>query len=475
MKRKFKMFHREELEKMSFILVREIAKEIGVKSPNSKTKIVLIDEILLIQEGKLAPCEPSKKGAPRKSKKIDLTPYYIPLDIDDYTKYNDPDIGKLVLNDVVDLDNMEVEGVLEFFPEGYAFMRAKNYEKSNEDAYVSIQNIKTLGLRKGDKIKGVARAGDYGDRPALKEILFVNGEKATEVKDRPNFDDLMPCYPNQRLKLEISNDKCLSRRVIDLFAPIGKGQRGLIVAPPKTGKTTLLKQIAQSIEKNHKEVELIVLLIDERPEEVTDIKNSIKSEVVYSTFDRNPDHHVKVAELVISRAKRLVEHGKDVVVLMDSLTRLARAYNTTIESSGKTLSGGLDPTALYGPKKIFGSARNIENGGSLTIISTALIDTGSRMDDVIYEEFKGTGNLEIHLSRELSYKRVFPAIDIEKSGTRKEELLLTETELATAYKLRRILSSKSGDVESLLQMISKTKNNKDLESKIDAWMKLYEN
>ena len=473
MARKFKYFSEEELNSIHHYILKEIAREIGVKSPASKKKEQLIEDIRLIQSGKLKPCAPTNKGAPKKGT-VDLSSYYLVDDIGDYSKYNDKSIGELILNDVVDLDNIEVEGVLEFYPEGYAFMRAKNYEKSEADAYVSTQNIRNLKLRKGDKIKGVARSADYGERPALKEILFVNGYKVGALPERPCFEDLLPCYPEQRLKLEISVDNDLSRRVIDLFAPIGKGQRALIVAPPKTGKTTLLKKIAESIEKNNKEVELIVLLIDERPEEVTDIKRSVNSEVVYSTFDKNPDHHVKVAELVMHRAKRLVELGKDVVILMDSITRLARAYNNSIESSGKTLSGGLDPTALYGPKKFFGSARNIENGGSLTIISTALIDTGSRMDDIIFEEFKGTGNCEIHLSRELAEKRVFPAIDLAKSGTRKEELLLTENELATAYKLRKILASNGGDTGALLSVLSKTKNNNDLEKKIDAFIKLYE-
>ena len=262
-------------------------------------------------------------------------------------------------------------------------------------------------------------------------------------------------------------------RLIDMFSPLGKGQRGLIVAPPKTGKTTLLRMIAQSIERNYQDIKLIVLLIDERPEEVTDIKRSINGEVVFSTFDESAEHHIRAAELVINRAKRLVEVGKDVVILMDSITRLARAYNACIESSGKTLSGGLDPVALQGPKRFFGAARNIENGGSLTILSTALIDTGSRMDDVIYEEFKGTGNMEIHLSRELSEKRVFPAIDIFKSGTRKEEYLLDDKELSTAYKLRKVLSDRQHDAtDVLLDMMKKTFDNQDLTVKVDEWIKI---
>ena len=474
MAKKFKYFTKEILDKASFMAVREIGRIMGVKAPAAKTKEKIISEILLIQDGKLNPVIRNGKGAPPKSK-IDLSEFYLPDDIGDYTKYNDENVGNLVLNDVVDNDNVEVCGVLEILADGYGFLRAKNYVKSDRDAYVSCQTIKNCGLKKGDFIRGVAKIGVYGDKPALKEIVSVNKKTLKEIRNRIDFNDLLPCYPSYNLFLENGKNEDFSERIIDLFAPIGKGQRGLIVAPPKTGKTTLIKKIAKAIETNHKEVNLIVLLIDERPEEVTDIKRSIKAEVVYSTFDENPERHVKVSELVISRAKRLVEMGEDVVILMDSITRLARAYNNFVESSGKTLSGGIDPTALYGPKKFFGSARNIENGGSLTIISTALVDTGSRMDDVIFEEFKGTGNMEIHLSRELSEKRIFPAIDLEKSGTRKEELLLSKERLSTVYKLRRILSAKNGGVEILNEMLSKTKSNEDLDSKIETWVKIYNN
>lgn len=474
MAKKFKYFTEEELSKINYYILREIAREIGVKAPAQKKKEELISEIVLIRQGKLEPCSRTNKGAPKKGK-VDLSAYYLPDDIGDYTKHNNENTGKFLLNDVVDLDNIEVEGVLEIHPDGYGFMRAKNYERSEADAYVSVQNIKTLKLREGDKIKGIAKSADYGERPALKEIVSVNGIKVSELTDRPYFEDLLSYYPTERLNLEIEKSEDLSMRVIDLFAPIGKGQRALIVAPPKTGKTTIIKQIAQSIEKNHKEVELIILLVDERPEEVTDIIRSVKADVAYSTFDKSPEHHVKIANLVMRRAKRLVELGKDVVLLMDSLTRLTRAHNNSTENSGKTLSGGLDQSAIYEPKKFFGAARNIENGGSLTIIATALIDTGSRMDDVIYEEFKGTGNSEIFLSRELSAKRVFPAIDLVNSGTRKEELLLSKAQLDVSHKLRKILSKKSGDTESILSMLEKTKNNKELESKVDAWIKIYEN
>ena len=337
-----------------------------------------------------------------------------------------------------------------------------------------MANIKKYKLRRGDKIKAKVKFVRENDLAALQEVVLINDLDPDLFLNRSNFDDLLPCYPTERLKLE-SGDGCeLAIRCIDLFAPLGMGQRGLIVAPPKTGKTTLLKMIAQSIEKNYKDVKLIVLLIDERPEEVTDIKRSVNGEVVFSTFDENPEHHVRAAELVINRAKRLVEVGSNVVVLLDSITRLARAYNVTVESSGRTLSGGLDPVSLQGPKRFFGAARNIENGGSLTILSTALIDTGSRMDDVIYEEFKGTGNMEIHLSRELSERRIFPAIDLYKSGTRKEELLLTEKEMDTAIKLRKVLFERPDATDSLLEMLKKTKNNADLTKKLDAWLKLYQ-
>ena len=372
-------------------------------------------------------------------------------------------------------DSIVVEGVLEQHMSGYGFLRVNNYENSKNDAYVSIQNIKRFNLRRGDKVKAVVKVIRDGDSAALQDVVAINDLDPKLFLKRNNFDDLIPYYPTERIKLERDDrEDDIAIRCIDLFSPIGMGQRGLIVAPPKTGKTTLLKKIAQSIEKNYPGIKLIVLLIDERPEEVTDIKRSVKGEVVFSTFDECAEHHIRAAELVVNRAKRLVEVGQHVVILMDSITRLARAYNNTIESSGKTLSGGLDPTAMYGPKRFFGSARNIEGGGSLTILSTALVDTGSRMDDVIYEEFKGTGNMEIHLSRELSERRIFPAIDLYKSGTRREELLLNEKELSTVYKLRQVLSERDDATDTLIEMMNKTKNNDDLSLKIDVWMKLYQ-
>ena len=322
-------------------------------------------------------------------------------------------------------------------------------------------------------MRGVAKVIREGESPSLQAVIAINDLEPKLFLRRAYFDDLTPYYPTQRIKLETGEGGDIAIRCIDLFSPLGMGQRGLIVAPPKTGKTTLLKKIAQSIEKNYPQIKLIMLLIDERPEEVTDMKRSVSGEVVFSTFDENAEHHVRAAELVINRAKRLVEVGQNVVILMDSITRLARAYNNIVESSGKTLSGGLDPAAMYGPKRFFGAARNIEDGGSLTILSTALIDTGSRMDDVIYEEFKGTGNMEIHLSRELSEKRIFPAIDLYKSGTRKEELLLSERELSAVYKLRKILAEREDATDSLLEMMKKAKSNDDFLSKLDVWLKLY--
>ena len=471
---KLRKLNREELEEEHLTVIRELGRQAGVKSPSSMKKEEIIEEIILIQEGKKRPVffQDKKKGAPTKIK-VDISKF-ITKETDDY--YEKPvNIFQLCDSNPKPTENFQMEGVLELHKDGFGFLRANNYENSSDDVYVSTLNVHKFKLRRGDKIKAIAKPSHgYDTAPALVDVLSINELDPKIFLKRANFDDLPADYPTERIRLEKEGEASeLSLRCIDLFAPIGFGQRGLIVAPPKTGKTTLLKMIAQSIEKNYKDVKLIVLLIDERPEEVTDIKRSVKGEVVFSTFDESAEHHVRASELVINRAKRLVEVGKNVVILMDSITRLARAYNTAVESSGKTLSGGLDPVALQGPKRFFGSARNIENGGSLTIISTALIETGSRMDDVIYEEFKGTGNMEIHLSRELSEKRIFPAIDLFKSGTRKEELLLSEEELSTVYKLRRILSERNEATDNLLEMLKKTKDNKDLVSKIDAWLKLY--
>ena len=355
----------------------------------------------------------------------------------------------------------DVTGVLEVLADGFGFLRCDNYLSGSDDIYVSPVQIRRFNLKTGDQIFGVMRLPNEGERfGAIIYVKEVNGDTPDVAIRRKAFDSLIPIYPNERLTLEREPGN-FSVRLIDLIAPIGKGQRGIIVSPPKAGKTTLLKSIANSISENYPDIKLIVLLIDERPEEVTDMKRSINGEVIFSTFDELPEHHIKVAEMTLERAMRLVEHKKDVVVLLDSLTRLARAYNLTIPPTGRTLSGGIDPGALHKPKRFFGAARNIENGGSLTILATALVETGSRMDDVIFEEFKGTGNMEIHLDRKLSEKRIFPAIDIYKSGTRKEELLLTPRQKDAVWHLRRIMSrDQSQDVaEKIISSLVKTHSN----------------
>ena len=367
-----------------------------------------------------------------------------------------------------------VEGILEVLPDGYGFLRGDNYLSTADDVYISPVQIRRFKLDNGDKVTGIARMPKEGEKfPALIYVGKVNGDAPEMAFKRKKFDDLTPIHPNERIHLETTPTE-YAMRIIDLISPIGKGQRGMIVAPPKVGKTTLIKKIANSITTNNPEIELIVLLIDERPEEVTDMRRSIKGDVIYSTFDELPEHHVKVAEIVLERAKRLTEQNKDVVILLDSITRLARAYNLVIPSSGRTLSGGLDPSALHKPKKFFGAARNIENGGSLTILATALIETGSRMDDVIFEEFKGTGNMEVHLDRGLSEKRIFPAIDINKSGTRREELLLSPKEQEVVYALRKAMSTKSvSDVtEELIELMMATKNNAEFLDKMSNFLKM---
>ena len=356
-----------------------------------------------------------------------------------------------------------MSGVLEIMADGYGFLRSNNYQSGDNDVYVSQNLIRRFNLKTGDFIIGNSRMQHEGERyQALLYVQKVNGDPIEVSIHRKSFDDLTPIYPKERLRLEVGGMD-YAMRLIDLVAPVGKGQRGMIVAPPKAGKTTLLKSLANSITKNNPDVQLIVLLIDERPEEVTDMQRSIKGDVIYSTFDEEPQNHAKVAEIVLERAKRLVEHKKDVVILLDSLTRLSRAYNLVISPTGRTLSGGLDPGALYRPKRFFGAARNIEEGGSLTILATALIETGSRMDDVIFEEFKGTGNMEIHLDRRLQEKRIFPAIDIAKSGTRKEELLLNRQELETMWRIRRAFADRNAaDVtENIISWLIRTKNNEE--------------
>lgn len=360
---------------------------------------------------------------------------------------------------------IEVEGILDMSDQGFGFLRFSNFLTSDKDVYVAPTQVRRFNLKTGDKIRGIARPPREGEKfGGLLYVVTVNDDEPGVAMRRPDFDDLTPIFPYERLSLE-SSSRDLSLRLIDLVAPIGKGQRGLIVAPPKAGKTVLLKKVAAAIQKSYPDIEMIVLLVDERPEEVTDMKHSLgdSGEVIYSTFDEMPQHHVKVSEMVLARAQRLVEHGRDVVILLDSITRLARAYNLVVPASGRTLSGGLDPGALHKPKKFFGAARKMEEGGSITILATALIETGSRMDDVIFEEFKGTGNMELHLDRKLSEKRIFPAIDINKSGTRREDLLMSQDELEAVWKMRRALSNAGVQevTEPIIDYMAHTKSNKD--------------
>lgn len=370
-------------------------------------------------------------------------------------------------NDMSSLDSGELaNGILEVMPDGFGFIRCANYLPGDQDIYVSPAQIKRFNLKTGDILNGNLRIRTEREKfRALLYVNSVNGFPPSDAQRRMNFEDMTPIFPNERICLETKNSS-IPMRIVDLLSPIGKGQRGMIVSPPKTGKTTLLKEIARSISHQYKEMNLIVLLIDERPEEVTDIRESIEGpnvEVIYSTFDELPEHHKRVSEMVLERAKRLVEHKKDVVILLDSITRLARAYNLTVPPSGRTLTGGLDPAALHMPKKFFGAARNMREGGSLTILATALVDTGSKMDDVVFEEFKGTGNMELVLDRKLSEKRIFPAVDIQKSGTRRDDLLLSKEEQEVVYTLHKELSGARAEenLEQILSFFTKTKNNKE--------------
>ena len=443
--------------------LKEIAKAYGIDSPYKYKKDELME--LIIKTLSQNDREDSKTDSDGGTVETDNT-------AEDETEIvmidkSEIDVEELSDNATEEMENLQevnfAEGILELHTDGYGFLRRDNYQSGDDDIYISPSQIRRFRLRTGDKITGITRPAKPGEKfKALLYVKYVNGMSPETSINRPDFDELTPIYPNNRLKLEtISNE--FAPRMIDLVAPIGKGQRGIIVSPPKAGKTTLLKMIANSIAKNHPEVEMIVLLIDERPEEVTDMKRSVKGDVIYSTFDELPKNHIKVAEIVLERAKRLVEHGKDVVILLDSITRLARAYNITIPPTGRTLSGGLDPGALHKPKRFFGAARNIEEGGSLTILATALVETGSRMDDVIFEEFKGTGNMEIHLDRKLSEKRIFPAIDINKSGTRREELLLTQKELETIWSMRKALGNSPTQeiTEALIDKLVQTKSNEE--------------
>ena len=444
--------------------LRKLAKERGLKNISKLKKNELIELLEQTNEDEIAEeatqeIENNSEQSPKENSTENSTSSQVQTG------------GYKITNEDDDI----VEGILEVLPDGYGFLRGENYLSSNKDVYISPIQIKRFRLNTGDKIKGIARFPKEGEKfPALIFVGDVNGDSPDVAMKRKTFDELIPIYPEERLKLETVPNE-IAMRMIDLISPIGKGQRGMIVAPPKAGKTTLLKKIANSITKNNPEIELIVLLIDERPEEVTDMKRSIQGDVIYSTFDELPEHHVKVAEMVLERAKRLTEQKRDVVILLDSITRLARAYNLVVPASGKTLSGGLDPTALHKPKRFFGAARNIENGGSLTILATALVETGSKMDDIIFEEFKGTGNMEVHLDRKLSEKRIFPAIDINKSGTRREENLLTPKELDTVFALRKALSSLPvADVtEQLLSQMVISKNNEEFLDKMDYFLKNY--
>ena len=449
-----------DLENYTLVELRQLAKEKCVKNSSKLRKDELIDELSKLDNESIKNNDTGE---------LEYDGSYVATDVTT-SSLADSSNGTYKLTNA---DDRIVEGILEVLPDGYGFLRGENYLSTPKDVYISPIQIRRFRLDKGDKIKGIARQPKEGEKfPALIYVGEVNGEVPEKAYRRQKFDDLTPIYPEERIKLEtVQNEYAM--RIIDLMSPIGKGQRGMIVAPPKVGKTTLLKKIANSITTNNPEIELIVLLIDERPEEVTDMKRSIKGDVIYSTFDELPEHHVKVAEMVLERAKRLTEQKKDVVILLDSITRLARAYNLSIPSSGRTLSGGLDPSALHKPKKFFGAARNIENGGSLTILATALIETGSRMDDVIFEEFKGTGNMEVHLDRKLSEKRIFPAIDINKSGTRREELLLTKKELETVFALRKAMSTMSvAEVtEELITQMVATKNNDEFLDKMSYFLK----
>ncbi len=444
------------LKDKTIVDLREIAKAMQIKGVSKLKKDDLIDAIVN-GNASANKQESSVEGTPaEESNESALAEERDESRQDASSNEMDEDMQKQADN--------EVEGVLEIIDQGYGFLRFKNFLSSELDVYVSPSQIRKFRMRTGDKIKGVTRVPNSNEKfRALLYVKEINGQKPQHNFKRPRFDDLTPLYPTERLHLSQSNSVDLSMRMIDLLSPIGKGQRGLIVAPPKAGKTILLKKIAQSISRNHPDVEIIVLLIDERPEEVTDMIRSIDADVIYSTFDELPAHHIKVAEMVINRAKALVEQKKDVVVLLDSITRLARAYNLEMPSSGRTLSGGLDPSALHRPKRFLGAARNVEEGGSLTILATALIETGSRMDDVIFEEFKGTGNMELTLNRKLSEKRIFPAVDINKSGTRREELLLDQDELEAVWRVRRALGNQSVQevTEKLLTVLMKSKTNKE--------------
>ena len=438
---------REKYESLSLSTLKEVAKTRGLRGISTMKKAEVIE--LMLKED-----ENEKKKEKKSSQET--------------VKEMSANTGDKELKELHDIDKLDsgvaVCGILEVMPDGYGFIRSANYLPGENDIYVSPSQIRRFNLKTGDILEGNTRIKTQQEKfSALLYLTKINDIDPLVAMKRKNFEDLTPIFPDERLRLECGRTST-AMRIVDLLSPIGKGQRGMIVSPPKAGKTTLLKQVAQSVRKNNPEIHLLILLIDERPEEVTDIKEAIEGdnvEVIYSTFDELPEHHKRVSEMVIERAKRLVEHKKDVVILLDSITRLARAYNLVVPPSGRTLSGGLDPAALHMPKRFFGAARNMREGGSLTILATALVDTGSKMDDVIYEEFKGTGNMELVLDRKLSEKRIFPAIDIPKSGTRREDLLLTKEEQEAVDIMRRALNGMKSDeaVDSILNMFDRTKNN----------------
>lgn len=481
MNRKSSSAEMEKPENMKIVELREYAKNLGLKGVSKLKKQELIEAVSDFTEN-----EKEKKTEEKQSESSDRETQENNVSEKDAQNNsrsggdnkNDKPAVQPVKNEVIEYSDPVrrtnlMSGVLEVLEDGYGFLRSDNYQSGPDDVYVPQAQIRRFRLKTGDYIVGNTRMQHEGEKyQALLYVQSVNGDKVDVSIRRKAFEDLTPIYPRERLKLEtVKTD--YSMRIIDLIAPVGKGQRGIIIAPPKAGKTTLLKNIANSITQNNPDVNLIVLLIDERPEEVTDMQRSIKGDVIYSTFDEEPQNHTKVAEIVLERAKRLVEHKKDVVILLDSITRLARAYNLTIAPTGRTLSGGLDPGALYKPKRFFGAARNIEGGGSLTILGTALIETGSRMDDVIYEEFKGTGNMEVHLDRKLQERRVFPAIDIAKSGTRKEEFLLSQREKEAVWRIRRALvGQNTAEVtETILRYIVGSQNNDEFISVIEKVFK----
>ena len=468
---------KQEYESMTLSNLKETAKDLGVKNISKYKKNELIEEILKVSSNFI-----EKDGVILRE---NIAPKTTEETRSDVTKIDNsenikPNTNSRVNTGINEAENIEkkenlkemisesnvAKGILEILENNsFGFLRCRNYLTSSDDIYVSPSQIRRFNLRTGDEVEGKVREAKETEK--FKALLFVqkvNGEHPEKAIGRKSFETLTPIYPKERLKLETSDGNDLSSRLMDMICPIGKGQRGIIVAPPKAGKTTLLKKVAQNISKNYPDVKLIVLLIDERPEEVTDMIRSINGDVVYSTFDEEPQNHAKVAQMVLERAKRMVEQGKDVVILMDSLTRLSRAYNLTINPTGRTLSGGLDPGALIMPKKFFGAARNIEEGGSLTILATALVETGSRMDDMIFEEFKGTGNMEVHLDRRLQERRIFPAIDIYKSGTRKEDLILSKEELEVAFSIRKTMyrdGNADSVTENLINMLSKTRDNRE--------------